>query len=430
MSGNVPDSPTPTPDQYDLYDPAVQSEPYELYRSLHAHCPVYKEPQSASYVVSNHANLKRLLLDPQTYSNQVPRHTVLQRAQNAKIFTDILRERGWEHCLALQRADPPEHQKYRKIVLRALNPGRVASLAPRMRELANQLIDGFIDRGGCDFLNGFALPFPGILIAEQIGLDAREIATFKKWADNSISVFTRLLSAEELRAAAEIELQMQHYLANIFAERRAQPRADLVSMLVNPQADEEALSMRELQTVMSQLINGGYDTVISALSHGMWQLIRFPEVAAELRADPSRVGNFINESLRWESPVQGLWRTTTRDTQLGGASLPAGSVCITRYGAANRDPAVFADPDRFDIHRTNGSQHLAFGAGVHFCPGSALARQELTIAWQVILERMEDFRLDRALPDPVHHPSLQLLSMKELMIAFRRRSCPVSGEQS
>jgi cytochrome P450 len=424
-----PEPPARTPEQFDLYDPAVQSEPYELYRSLHAHCPVYKEPTSGSYVVSNHAELKRLLLDPKTYSNQVPRHTVLQRAQNAKVFTDLLRERGWEHCLALQRADPPEHQKYRKIVLRALNPGRVATLAPRMRELANQLIDGFIDRGECDFLNGFALPFPGILAAEQIGLDAREIGTFKRWADNSIAVFTRLLSAEELRAAAEIELQMQHYLAGIFEARRARPRDDLVSMLVNPQADEEALSMQELQTVMSQLINGGYDTVISALSHGMWQLIRFPAVAAELRADPSRVANFINESLRWESPVQGLWRATTRDTELGRTSVPLGSVCITRYGAANRDPAVFADPDRFDIHRANSSQHLAFGAGVHFCPGSALARQELAIAWQVILERMEDFRLATPLPHPVHHPSLQLLSMKELLVSFRRRGCP-SGEQS
>lgn len=418
------------PQDYDLYDPAVQSDPYAFYHSMHAHCPVYKEPRSGSHIISDHKNLQKALLDPKTYSNRVPRHTVLQKAENSKVFTDMLRERGWEHCLALQRADPPQHQKYRGMVVRALNPGRVAKLVPRMGQVASELIDRFIDRSECDFITEFALPFPGIIIAEQIGLDASEISTFKKWADNSIAVFTRMLSAEQLREAALIELEMQHYLVRVFEQRRKEPRDDIVSLLVNPVADEEPLTMQELQTVMSQLINGGYDTVISALSHGMWQLIRYPEVASELRANRALMSNFINESLRWESPVQGLWRATTIDTELGGVTLPAGSVCITRYGAANRDESVFPDPDRFDIHRANSGQHLAFGAGVHFCPGSSLARHELSVAWNAILDRLDDLRLARALPSPVHCPSLQLLSMKELFIGFNRRRDGASGVTS
>ena len=415
-------APTPHPDDFDLFDPAVQNDPYPFYKAMHAQCPVYRMPQKGFYVISDYENLRKAIFDPDTFSNNIMRHKVIQQGDNSKIFQDMLRERGWEPYLALQRADPPDHRKYRKIIDRVLNAKHALTVVPRMEQLAHELIDRFIDRGECDFIEEFAFPFPGTIIAEQIGLDAKQIGLFKKWADNGLAVFTRLMSADEMRQAAEVELEMQHYLAGVFEARKANPRNDIISHLVNTVEGEEPLTMQEQQSVMNQLIIGGYETVISAFTHGMWQMIRFPDVTAEVRADRSLVRNFINESLRFESPTQGLFRMTKTDTELGGTKIPAGSVCLTRYGAANRDEAMFPHADTFDLHRDKGANHLAFGAGIHFCPGSTVARHELTTAWNAILDRMENFELARPMPKPEHKPSLQLLPLKELHLRFTKRA--------
>ncbi len=411
----------PTPDQFDLFDHEVQSNPYPFYHAMQAHCPVYRLPQNGFYLISDYADLRAVLMDHETFSNQVLRHSVLQKGDNSKIFADILRERGWEPYLALQRADPPEHRKYRKIIDRVLNAKHALSVVPRMQQLAKELIDRFIDKGECDFVEEFALPFPGTIIAEQIGLDASEVGTFKKWADNGLSLFSRLLSADEMRAAAEIELEMQHYLVGVFEARKKEPKNDIISYLVNTVDGEEPLTMQEMQAVMNQVVIGGYETVISAFCHGMWTLIRFPDVTAELRTDRSLIPNFINESLRWESPTQGLFRVTKKDVELGGTHIPAGSVCLARYGAANRDPAMFPDPDRFDLHRENSNSHLAFGTGIHFCPGSTFARHEMSVAWNAILDRMDNLELAKPLPYPVHKPNMQLFPMRELFVKFTKR---------
>jgi cytochrome P450 len=232
-----------------------------------------------------------------------------------------------------------------------------------------------------------------------------------------------VLSAEEMRQAAETELEMQHHLAALFEERRLNPRDDLMSqLLAGPGDGEEPLSPHELQNVMHQLISGGYETTTNALNHMMWQMVRFPEIVAELRADRSLVKNFCEESMRWESPVQGLWRTAKRDVEVSGTTIPEGSLCIVRYAAGNRDPDKFPEPETFDIRRPNAGQHLAFGAGVHFCPGAQLARQEMQIACNAILDRMDNFRLSRPLPHPVHRPSINFIPMKELWVGFDRRA--------
>lgn len=412
------------PEDFNLLDPAVQSEPWEFYKTLHEKCPVFRLPQNGYYVIAGYDELKKAIMDPATFSNHIMRHKMLQSGDNSQIFQDMLKERGWEPFLTLQRADPPEHRRYRKIIDRVFNAKNVLQLLPRIEELAHQLVDRFIDRGECDWIKEFAYPLPGTIIAEQIGLDASEIDTFKKWGDNALSVFTKLKTADEMRECAEIELEMQHYLVKVFEQRKKEPRNDIISYLVNTQEGEEELTVQEQLSVMNQLIAGGYETVISAIAHQMWQLIRFPEVEKEIRADRSLIRNFINESLRYESPTQGLFRMVKKDTELGGVTIPEGSICLSRYGAANRDPKMFPEPEKFDIHRDRGSQHLAFGTGVHFCPGASLARHEMNITWNVVLDRMEGFELAEPMPWPVHEPSLQLLPLKQLKIKFKKRENP------
>jgi cytochrome P450 len=409
------------PSDYSLFDPAVQSAPWDFYKALHRECPVYRLPENGMYVVAGYDQLNAALRDPSQFSSVLEMAGMLQ-GDNAKIFLDLLRERGWEHIPTLQRSDPPKHTRYRRIIDRAFNVKQVRSLQPRLEEVVQGLIDRFIDRGECDFVEDFAFPFPGTIIAELIGLQSGDWPRYKAWAMNVISYSTRVLTADELRRCAEIELEMQHTFAAIFEDRRRNPREDLMSALVTAYEGDEPLTMHELQNVMHQLIAGGYETVPSALNHAMWHLIRFPDVTERLRADRSLMRAFIDESLRFESPVQGLYRTAASDMEVAGTAIPKGAPCIVRFGAANRDEARFEGAGRFDIDRENNNQSLAFGAGPHVCPGAVLARQEMSVALNAILDRMDEIQLARPLPDPVHGPSLRFLPMRELPISFRKRA--------
>jgi cytochrome P450 len=409
------------PSDYSLLDPKVQSDPYPFYRAPQAKCPVYRLPENGMYLIAGYAGLNEAVRDPSRFSNFVEMAGVLQ-GDNACIFLDMLRERGWVHVPTLQRSNPPKHTRYRRIIDRAFNVKQVRNLQPRLEEVVQGLIDKFIDRGECDFIEEFAFPFPGTIIAELIGLSSNDWPRYKAWSLNLIGYSTRVLTPDELRRSAETELEMQHAFAAIFEERRKSPRDDLMTALVSAYEGEEPLTMHELQKVMHQLIAGGYETVPSALNHAVWHLICFPAAQAALRADRSLMRAFIDESLRFESPVQGLYRTAAQDTELGGTKIPAGSHCIVRFGAANRDAAQFAEPDRFDLFRDNGNQSVAFGAGVHVCPGAVLARQEMTAALNAILDRMDDLQLARPLPDPVHNPSLRFIPMRELRLKFTKRS--------
>ena len=232
---------------------------------------------------------------------------------------------------------------------------------------------------------------------------------------------TRILTPDALRAAAEIEVEAQHYLAEVFAQRRASPREDIISGLVHAHAEgEPPLSDHELQNLMHQLITGGYETTTSALAHGMWLIIRYPEQAEKVRQDPSLLNNFVEESLRFESPVQGLARQTTRDVTLAGTTIPKGSMVLVRYGAANRDAAKFANPEDFDVTREKAVTHMAFGMGVHSCVGALLARQELRSAYRALLTRMSDITFEVPLPTPATEPSLFFIPIKEMHIKFRK----------
>lgn len=406
--------------QYSLLDPAVQADPFEFYTKLQQECPVYRMPETGMFVVTRFEDLAHVLRTPEDFSNDLSSQSGLQ-GEGAALYQDILREKGWAHVQTLQRTDPPVHTRYRKLLNKVFTGKRMKALAPSIDNRCHNLIDDFIDRGRCEFVNEFALAFPGSIIAEQIGLDPAELHRFKRWADAMLAPATRILTPDALRAAAEIEVEAQHYLAEVFAQRRASPREDIISGLVHAHAEgEPPLSDHELQNLMHQLITGGYETTTSALAHGMWLIIRYPEQAEKVRQDPSLLNNFVEESLRFESPVQGLARQTTRDVTLAGTTIPKGSMVLVRYGAANRDAAKFANPEDFDVTREKAVTHMAFGMGVHSCVGALLARQELRSAYRALLTRMSDITFEVPLPTPATEPSLFFIPIKEMHIKFRK----------
>jgi cytochrome P450 len=403
-----------------LMDPDVQSCPWSFYRGLHATCPVHRMPETGFYLVTTWEDCREVLADPVTFSSQSNISKGLQ-AELSERRRRALAERGWSHRSTLHRTDPPEHTRYRRMVNRVFSPRRVRELVPHVEDVVHELIDAFAPRGECEFFKEFAHPLPGTVIAEQLGLDRSQIGTFKRWGDAMLAPASRLLTVAELDACVDLEIEAQHHFAAVFEARRTDPRDDIMSALVHVHEEiegEEPLTMNELQDFMYQLITGGFETITSGLAHAMWLLVRHPDQLALLRADPALMKGFVEESLRIESPVQGQPRITTRDTEVGGVAIPSGTIVVVRFGAANHDEAEFADPEQFDIRRANAANHLAFGSGTHFCIGAPLARQELQIAFTILLERLHDIELARPMPEPAHHPSLFYLPLRELPLRF------------
>ena len=399
-------------------DPAIQDDPFETYALLQQECPVHRLPEMDLYMVTRYDDAKQVLTDPATYSNN-PATRSTPAGESVRAAAEVMRERGWVRARTLQRTDPPTHTRYRRLLGPMFTRRRVEPLVPRMELLCHELIDRFADRGQCEFVSAFALPLPGIVICEQLGLDATEYPRFKRWADAMLAATQRALTVEEAIEQAEIELDAQHHLADEFERRRAEPTDDLISALVT---SDEDLSIEELQDLMHQLITGGFETTTAALTTGLWLLIRHPEQMAKLRADPDLLENFVDESLRFDSPVAGLWRTTTCPVELGGAEIPAEGAVMVRYAAANRDPERFDQPARFDIERANARDHLAFGWGTHFCVGAQLARAELRAAFRALLDRLDDIELARPLDPLPHEFSFFLRPMKELPIRFTAKA--------
>ncbi|HJL91699.1 MAG: cytochrome P450 [Acidimicrobiales bacterium] len=395
-------------------DHKIQSEPWEFIADLHERCPVHQVSETGVWLIVDHEASKEALLSPEIFSSQV-RAASGHQAEMHRLHQEILSEEGWGHVMTLQRTDPPVHTRYRKLVNRVFTPRRVAAMAANIDEIANELISNFIDSGECEFMSEFALPLPGTIIAEQLGLDRSQISTFKKWADAMLAPAMRLLTEEEVREVANAELEAQKHFDEIFEQRRKKPEEDLMSALVHShQEGEEPLTNAELQNLMHQLITGGFETTTSALAHGVWLLIEYPDQQKLLRSSPELIEKFVEEALRFWSPVQGLARMTTQDTEVCGTTIPEGSVVSVRYGAANRDPKEFENPEVFDINREDISSHLAFGLGAHFCPGASLARQQLKSAFTALLERTEWFEFAKPLPDPAHEPSFFLLPVEEM----------------
>lgn len=407
-----------------LLDPEIAACPFAHYRQLHEKAPIHRMPETGFYVASNYDDVREILSDPVTYSNnsQLSQRVGESAAALGRIYEEHLAELGWGHVQTLQRTDPPDHSRYRRLLNRALTPPLVRAMLPDVERITDELIDAFIERGSCDFISEFAFPLPGKVIAGLIGLDDSDITTFKTWADAMLAPSQGLLTDEETaRHYASLEAEAQHYMAGVLEERRAHPTGDMLSAMVAPPDEGDApFTMHELQNLMNQLITGGYTTTADAIGNAMLLLLEHPDQMELLRQDRSLLRNFADEALRHSSSVQGLFRRTTRDVTLSGVTIPADSIIHVRYGAANRDPAMFDDPDRFDITRDNASRHVAFSRGPHFCVGQPLAMQEMVIAFDRLLDRLDDIALapgatlERA-------PGFFLYSLVSLPLTFTAR---------
>ncbi|MDX1735416.1 MAG: cytochrome P450 [Halioglobus sp.] len=413
------------PADFDFFDEDTLNCPYDFYRMLQDQAPVYQLPGTDIFMVTRYADIKKILKDTATFSNNFTEQ--LKGPEPAPEVTAIY-ARAWQPVDTMITADPPRHKTYRTLVNKVFNQARVDAMEDYMVTIVHELIDGFIDDGRCDFIRDFTTPLPVFVIADQLGVPRDDLRDFKRWSDSFARRLSQMASPEEQVEDAENIVAFQFYFADMVEKRRRDPRDDMITDLVTTTIEDpdngetRPLNMEELQSLLQQLMVAGNETTTSAITGGMVNLIRNPGQLRALQEDPSGIPNAVEEILRMESPSAGLWRVVKRDTEVDGVQIPQGSLLMLRYHAANRDRALFEHPNDMDIRRGNADDHIAFGQGIHFCPGAMLARKEMNVAFNALFARLTNFRIDEDKSELRYWPNIVLRGLKSLHLEFDRRA--------
>ncbi|MFT4866309.1 MAG: cytochrome P450 [Ilumatobacter sp.] len=329
----------------------------------------------------------------------------------------VYQERGWDRIAPLS-LNPPEHREYRKLVDHFFDATGSALYAEMIQAMIDELIDDFVGDGQTDFMQAFALPLPVRMITRILGFPDEDIDRLKAWSTAWVLPFAGGLTDEQQVWVAEQVVEFQTYIQERLDEKRTTPGNDVLSELsVARYSDERPLTDPEIISIIDHLYIGGNETTTFALASALWILLREPGLYERVRDDRSLVVPFLEESLRLESPTQGLYRRVARDTELAGVALAEGATVHIRYAAANRDGDMFPDPDSVDLERPNMLRHMAFSLGEHRCPGEGLSRLEQRMALNTILDRLPDLRLS-ADNDFTHAPGFVLRALNRLNVAW------------
>ena len=386
------------PMNYNPLLPEVKANPYPYYAELRREAPVYQVEGMGIYAISRYEDVMFAVNHPEVFSSEgYSNMTINDKPAKMLIFTD-----------------PPDHTRMRNLVNRAFTPKMVADLEPRIRQVTDQLIDAMAQRGETDLIADLAIPLPVTIIAEMLGVDPAHKEDFKRWSDWIIADFMGEIP-EDLKEAHETDMEaFKLFFERAVGERQERPTNDLIGALVRA-GDENALSAEEVLAFIVLLLVAGNETTTNLIGNAIVALLDHPEQLEMLRADHSLIPNAVEEALRYDAPVQFLFRRTTRAVALSETTIPEGSMATVLFGSANRDERRYADAERFDVTR-DASGHVAFGHGIHFCLGAPLARLEGRIALEALIQRLPGLQRVEAEVELV--PSLFLRGPRRLPLTF------------
>lgn len=413
-----------------LADPAVARQRFPFYAELRREQPVYFDKKLNMYLVTRYDDVQTVFRDPITFSMEKGyKHTYASGHQEE--FQAILKRDGGGFFQDGIMSDPPKHTRLRKLYEKAFTAHRVRGLEPRIRTIIADIIAGIADKGGCEVIKEIAGPITANVICEQLGLDRNEIdtATVQRWSFAVVAQLGFMQDREQMIANAATMCEMQNYLIARIKDREAEPREDLISDLVHARTDDEenpTLSFEEKVSSVRAMLIAGNETTASAIANMLFVLATEPEQARKCKeaaeaGDERQMNRFVEELLRRQPPVHGLTRMTSRDVELGGTLIPAGSHMMVMFASANYDDAEFACPERFDMDRPNVARQAGFGGGIHRCVGAALARSELRIVAQELVRRLDDIKLDIAIEDIAFIPSASNHMIKYMPITYAKR---------
>ena len=374
---------------FDPFAPEVTADPYPDYARLRDHAPVCWIPEQNMWMITRYDDVAAVLHDPTTFSSAEGMGALMSGGVGRnRVDARGLLGLDLRDMRVLIATDPPDHTRLRRLLSRAFTPKAIAELEPHLREVCEGLVDDLIAAshdGRGDLVAQVAFPFPVIVIAELLGIPPDRRDDFKRWSDALVGALSGDWNPVE---AQQTIGEMFMYLTEVVELRRHHPGDDLISRLVGgvDPDDPDALSFVEITLFAILLLVAGNETTTNLIGNAAAAFAAHPDQASLLFSRPDLLSAAIEEVLRWDPPVQGLFRATTRPATLAGADIPAGAMVLASFAAANRDSRHFDDAERFDIER-RPTDHLAFGHGIHYCLGASLARLEARIIGESLLRR-------------------------------------------
>ena len=403
---------TTAPQPLDFRDPAFLADPYPVFRHLRATAPVWKAP-FGRWFLTGYEDTAQLLRDRRFGKGYDDPEALVRRFGPTAMDEPAVVE--LTHMMLMR--DPPDHTRLRNLVTKAFTARRVEALRQSIQDLTDRLLDKVIPHGRMDAIRDLAFPLPVLVICELLGIPEPDRERFVTGSASGAALLNPSPPTRaELDTANAGTLATSAYFEALFEQRRREPQDDLITQLVQAEEAGDRLTTVELRANVSLLFAAGHETTVNLIGNGFWSLLRHPDQWQILRDDPSLVPNAIEEILRFESPVQAVGRTVGEPFEFSGAALQRNDIVVSLVGGANRDPAVFEAPERFDVTRKD-PRPLSFGGGIHFCLGAQLAWIEAAVVFATLLRRLPNLRL----VDPDHpkwRPSFVLRGLTELPVAW------------
>ncbi|WP_322796586.1 cytochrome P450 [Tepidiforma sp.] len=368
-------------------NPEYQKDPFSLLDAVREADRVIWDEQFGRWIVGRFEDVQAILRDPELL--------VDPRKANEKSFNAMFRQRmlGDDGEPSMLFQDPPNHTRLRGLVSKAFTPRAIERMQPRIEEIAHELCDRVEGQHSFDLMAAFCQPYPTIVIAEMLGVDPKDQADFKRWTDDSVAAGFDPFASDEVREKAmQAGQELDAYLRRVIAERRAEPRDDLITGMLKAEENGDFLNDEEVLRMIGLLLAAGNVTTTDLLGNGMKNLLQHPEQAQLLRERPELIENAVEEMLRYEGPVTFSGRIVPDDRVIAGCPMHKGDSITVALGAANYDPRLHKDPHAFDVTRED-IDHVAFGGGRRYCLGAPLARLEAQIGVRVLLERFPTMRL-------------------------------------
>jgi pimeloyl-[acyl-carrier protein] synthase len=395
---------------YHLLDPDVLANPYPLYRQLRSEDPVHWDPFLHAWIVTRYSDVVHVL-----------HHFSANRTPSPEQLSDLnlsaLNPIAKVMVRQMLFLDPPDHTRLRALASAAFTPRRVEQLRSHIQDVMNTLLDSVIGKGRMDVIEDFAAPAPAIVTAEMLGVPARDHVQLKTWSQDFAEMLGNFQHNPDRysRVLRSVE-SLCSYFRNEMREQRTSSRDGLIRAMMEAEVDGTSLTEEEIVANLIVTMVGGQETTTNLIGNGLLTLLRHPEEMERLRNDSSLIASAVEELLRYESPSQHTARLAPADVQLGNRQIRKRQAVIAVMGAGNRDPERFTEPDRLDLTRKD-NRHLAFGWAAHFCFGAALARLEGQIAFETLLRRLPDLKLDTAANLQWRH-NLGLRGLTSLPITF------------